>query len=238
MSLLDWFGSKKKEDPPAVEAVREELDELRMFSGLRAEVTTREGNLLFVAKLVGLRGITGELQQFTDATAALPQPAEGEEPTPLPVNIRGYSEKYRKAAHLEAVITPKPHRVWQAEQIRVIKTSNDRAFFRIDLDLSAVAAPIGRPGLAEEECRLLNVSVGGVRFRSKAPHYTGDKLLLKAQFLPDRDPSLMFCQVLRVIEPEKGDTEYGCKFIELNEADEDKILQIIFDLQRKKKSGS
>ena len=28
MSLLDWFGSKKKEDPPAVEAVREELDEL------------------------------------------------------------------------------------------------------------------------------------------------------------------------------------------------------------------
>ena len=65
----------------------------------------------------------------------------------------------------------------------------------------------------------------------------GDKFLLRAQLLPDRDPTVILCQVLRVIPREQGRTEYGCRFLELKEADEDKITQIIFDMQRKKRSS-
>ena len=46
----------------------------------------------------------------------------------------------------------------------------------------------------------------------------------------------MYCEVLRVID--KGDSkfEYGCRFLELAEADQDRITQNIFDAQRKKRA--
>ena len=48
----------------------------------------------------------------------------------------------------------------------------------------------------------------------------------------------MYCQVLRVIEKEEGPREYGCQFLELNEADQDKITENIFTAQRKGRSAS
>ena len=89
----------------------------------------------------------------------------------------------------------------------------------------------------EDSCRLLNISVGGARIGSGREYQVGDKFLLRAQLLPDREPTVILCQVLRVIPREQGRTEYGCRFLELKEADEDKITQIIFDMQRKKRSS-
>ena len=56
--------------------------------------------------------------------------------------------------------------------------------------------------------------------------------------MEDRDPSIMYCEVLRVIERGEGKFEYGCKFLELTEADQEKITQNIFAAQRKKRSPS
>ena len=84
----------------------------------------------------------------------------------------------------------------------------------------------------------MNISVGGARVASEHRYYTGDKFLLNVKLLEDREPTIMFCQVLRVIEKEEGPLEYGCKFLELNEADQDKITENIFAAQRKTRSGS
>ena len=61
--------------------------------------------------------------------------------------------------------------------------------------------------------------------------------MLKVKLLEDRDISVMYCQVLRIID--KGDSgyKYGCRFLELNENDEAKITQNIFAAQRKKRGA-
>ena len=41
-----------------------------------------------------------------------------------------------------------------------------------------------------------------------------------------------------VIEKEDGPREYGCQFLEMNEADQDKITENIFAAQRKSRKGS
>ena len=87
---------------------------------------------------------------------------------------------------------------------------------------------------------MLNISVGGARILSEQLYHEGDKFLLKVQLLEDRPMSVMFCEVLRVFEREGSKYEYGCRFLELNEEDQDKITQNIFVAQlaeRRKKRG-
>ena len=45
----------------------------------------------------------------------------------------------------------------------------------------------------------------------------------------------MFSQVMRVIEKDGGKFEYGCRFLELTEEDQEKITQNIFAAQRQKR---
>ena len=78
MNLLKLFG-KRAEEPAKEEEPEEALD---VYSGMRVEVTDADGRMLFVAKLLGLRGSQAELHQYSESD--LPQEEE-----PLPVKIRG-----------------------------------------------------------------------------------------------------------------------------------------------------
>ena len=55
------------------------------------------------------------------------------------------------------------------------------------------------------------------------------------KLLDDRDISVMFCEVLRIIDKGNSAPEYGCRFLELNESDQEKITQNIFAVQRKQR---
>ena len=88
---------------------------------------------------------------------------------------------------------------------------------------------------------MLNISVGGACILSENQYREGDKFLLNVRLLEDRPISVMFCEVLRIIEREDSKYEYGCRFLELNEEDQDKITQNIFAAQleeRRKKRGT
>ena len=61
MSLLDFFGRRAKAQPIPAPEETSKADELEIYSGMRVEVTTPEGQLLFVAKLLGLNGDRAEL---------------------------------------------------------------------------------------------------------------------------------------------------------------------------------
>lgn len=230
MALFGLFGkgsgkqASKAETPPEAE--------LELYSGMQVEITGPDGEILFVARLLGIRENSAQLNQNSEAH--LPQTEDG---APLPVQIRGYSDRDSKAVHLEGAITPRPNRVWLAENLKLIKTGNDRAFFRMDTNLNASVTPMGQADTSEELCRLLNISVGGARIGTDSDYQVGDRFLLRARLLPDREPTVILCQVLRIIPREQGKAEYGCRFLELNESDEDKITQIIFDMQRQKRAG-
>lgn len=229
MKLLHLF--RRKADVPPEVKKENAGDELEIYSGMRVEVTAFDGRMLFVAKLIGLRGNQAELHQYSEA-------AISQEEEPLPVRIRGYSDRDRKAIYMEGVIAPLPQNKWTVTELKVCRIGNDRAFFRLDTNLNATATMFSGLAMGEKPCKLLNISIGGAYIRSESRYHDGDKFLLKVRLLEERPESAMFAQIVRVIE--KGDTgfEYGCRFLELTEADQEQITQNIFAVQRQKRGRS
>lgn len=286
MRLFGLFGKGSKEQPKENEQKTEENSqaEITAYSGMRVEVTTFEGELLFVAKLVNLRENQAVLQQYSETERSkeilqqyteeeedgktqeagsganagpeslevvfarmLAEQAEKEQDSeeekqkePLHVRIRGYNDHERKAVYMEGFITPEEKHTWKVEELTVTRIGNDRAFFRLETNLDAVVTTFGGFSAREHDCKMLNISVGGARILSEQLYHEGDKFMLKVQLLEDRPMSVMFCEVLRVFEREDSKYEYGCRFLELNEEDQDKITQNIFAAQlaeRRKKRG-
>lgn len=229
MSLLDLFNKKAKTQPP--QESKEAAQELDIYSGMRVEVTTHTGQILFVAKLLGLHGNKAELHQYSESEIA------GDVES-IHVRIRGYSDYERKAVYMEGVIASGPQRIWQVENLTVVRVGNDRAFFRLETNLEATATTFSGLGMGERPCKLLNISVGGASISSEHRYHEGDKFLLKVRLLEDRPESAMFAQVVRVIEKDGGRFEYGCRFIELTEPDQERITQNIFAVQRQKRKRS
>ena len=225
--LFDW-KEKKAASPQDPEPDKTAQD--GVYSGMRVEVTDREGRLLFVAKLQGLYKDTAELYQYSEIE--VPHEEEG-----VFANIRGYSDRTRKAVYMEGNITLVSPHTWKVEKLTVARTANDRAFFRLNTDLPATAVMFSGLEMGEKPCRMLNISVGGACIRSEARYHQGDKFMLKVKLIEDRPESVMYCQVLRVLEKENAFTEYGCQFLELSEEDQEKIIQNIFAAQRQKRGG-
>lgn len=231
MGLLDIFRKAPQKDPGTKPAPQEDSGAPSIYSGMRVEVTTASGHLLFAAKMMELHGHVAQLYQYTEADI----PGDMEL---IYVRIRGYNDHERKAVYMEGTISPKPQHVWEVTNLAVIRSGNDRAFFRLDTNLDATITIFRGLGAGEKPCKLLNISVGGACVGTDYVFHMHDKFLLKVKLLEDRDTSVMFCEVLRIIEKEEGRFEYGCQFLELNEAEKEKITQNIFDVQRRKRSNS
>lgn len=224
MKLFDLFGRK-------AERVEAEEDDLEIYSGMRVEVTAFDGRILFVAKLIGPRGDRAELHEYLEAS-----PLQAEEP--VPVRIRGYSDRDRKAVYMEGVIAPLPQNKWAVTELKIHRVGNDRAFFRLETNLDATATMFSGLAMGEKPCKLLNISIGGACISSEQRYHDGDKFLLKVRMLEDRPESAIFAEVVRVIEKDGGRFEYGCRFLELTDADEGQITQNIFAAQRKQRGSS
>jgi len=225
VSLLDLFNQKAKVQPPQKRGDADE--QLDVYSGMRVEVTTDAGEILFVAKLLGLHGDKAELHQYSESEIA-------QDIGTIHARIRGYSDYERKAVYMEGVITSGPQRIWQVENLTVVRVGNDRAFFRLETNLEATATTFSGLGMGERPCKLLNISVGGACITSETPYHEGDKFLLKVKLLADRPESVIYSEVMRIIHKDK--VEYGCRFLELTEEDETKITQNIFTVQRQQRS--
>lgn len=231
MSLLELFRKRAKERPPQEDKDTNGTEELDIYSGMRVEVTTAAGQILFVAKLMGLHGDKAELHQYSEA--AIVKDVET-----IHARIRGYSDYERKAVYMEGIITPGPKHIWQVEELTIVRVGNDRAFFRLTTNLDATATMFSGLAMGEKPCKLLNISVGGASVSSEYRYHKGDKFLLKVRLLEDRPESAMFSQIVRVVEKDEGKFEYGCRFLELTEADQEQITQNIFAAQRQKRRRS
>lgn len=229
MSLFGIFGKKAKEEPPQEREEENSAQSLEPYSGMRVEVTTDTGEILFVAKLMDPHGNQAELHQYSESELV-------RDVASVHVNIRGYSHSEKTAVYMEGVITPGPLHVWQVDELTLVRAGNDRAFFRLETNLDATAATLGGLMSGERPCRLLNISVGGACISSEYTYHTGDKFLLRVKLMEDRPESVMYCQVLRVIEKKGKHTQYGCRFLELSQEDQEKITQNIFAVQRQQRS--
>ena len=180
MGLFDKLKKKAPEPPPPPPKPADTSEDVSVYSHMRVEVTTKDGQMLFVAKLMYPQQHTAELHQYSEAE--IPLLENHSEAEAIPVHIRGYHDRLRKAVYMEGFITPQPKHVWLVSHLYVVKLGNDRAFFRLDTDLEASATTFGVGG-GVLPCRLLNISVGGARIFSAHRYYEGDKFLLNVQLL-------------------------------------------------------
>ncbi len=231
MSLLELFRKRAKERPPQEDKDSNGTEELDIYSGMRVEVTTAAGQILFVAKLMGLHGKKAELHQYSEFEIV-------KDVETIHARIRGYSDYERKAVYMEGIITPGPKHIWQVEELTIVRVGNDRAFFRLTTNLDATATMFSGLSMGEKPCKLLNISVGGASVSSEYRYHEGDKFLLKVRLLEDRPESAMFSQIVRVVEKDEGKFEYGCRFLELTEVDQEQITRNIFAAQRQKRGRS
>lgn len=231
MKLFDIWRKRAEETPAQKNEKAAEEESLDIYSGMRVEVTTDAGQILFVAKLMGLHGDKAELHQYSEA--AIVKDVET-----IHARIRGYSDYERKAVYMEGIITPGPKHIWQVEELTIVRVGNDRAFFRLTTNLDATATMFRGLAMGEKPCKLLNISVGGASVSSEYRYHEGDKFLLKVRLLEDRPESAMFSQIVRVVEKDEGKFEYGCRFLELTEVDQEQITRNIFAAQRQKRGRS
>lgn len=224
MGLLDVF---RKKEPVKEPPVKEEVPEV--YPGMRVEVSTAGGSILFGGKMTYRQGTQADVAQYAQF-GPLPEDSS------FPAQIRGYNDRTRKAVLMEGVITAQPKHVWAVTELKIIRSGNERAFFRLDTDLDATISVLGRGfSVGEHPCKMLNISIGGACVRTDLQQHEGDKLLLRVQLMEDRDISLMFCEIVRVTDNGDGTFSYGCRFLELTENDEARITQNIFAAQRKKR---
>lgn len=230
VKVLDIF-KKAEEDTNEKGKKAVDLKELEIYSGMRVVVETPDGDMLFI----------GDLQDPCGGTAKLCQCSGGEGiwdkervhgPEHMPVRLRGYNNHERKAVLMEGTITPGHHHIWQIEKLRVTKVENERTFQRLNTDMDAViAAAEGE----ERHCRLLNISAGGANISSEYPYHKGDTFLLKVRLLEKESETVLYCEVLRVAEKGSSGFEYGCRFLELAKADEERMVRSISALGLKEK---
>ena len=231
MKLFDIWRKRAEETPAQKNEKAAEEESLDFYSGMRVEVTTDAGQILFVAKLMGLHGKKAELHQYSESEIV-------KDVETIHARIRGYSDYERKAVYMEGIITPGPKHIWQVEELTIVRVGNDRAFFRLTTNLDATATMFSGLAMGEKPCKLLNISVGGASVSSEYRYHEGDKFLLKVRLLEDRPESAMFSQIVRVVEKDEGKFEYGCRFLELTEVDQEQITRNIFAAQRQKRGRS
>ena len=81
---------------------------------------------------------------------------------------------------------------------------------------------------APVELRFININLGGVLFSSNSTFEPGDQVML--HFLDDE--MQLLAEILRVQRNEDGElVGYGCRFINVSKAQEEKLARFIFDCQ-------
>lgn len=206
----------------------EDIRELEIYSGMRVIVETRDKDMLFVAKLQDPQKNEAELYQYSSANDIQDMKTD-----PVPVIIRGYNDRERKAVFMEGTMRPKQDHVWKVEDLFITKIENERAFPRLSTDIAATISADDGASEDEKACKLLNISIGGANIESEYHYYKGDRFLLKARLIEDKPVSVMYCEVLRVTEKTVSRFEYGCRFLELTEADQKKLSQTLALMEEK-----
>lgn len=220
MGLFDFFGKsgKQRKRERAAELARNE--DLEVYSGMRVEVTTDDGRMFLAAELTDLRGDRVRLIPRIDGS--LLTKGDG----PVPVTIRGFSSKENRAVVMKARIRLSPSGSWQAERLALVKRGDNRASVRVSVDTDGFLSFEG----LQEPCRVVNMSTGGVCVGTPVRHNVGEKLTLWLT-LPVRSGTLTLpCQILRINERRHGYFEYGCKFLEMPEEQENRLTRSIFEL--------
>ncbi len=229
MRLFEKFSKKPEKDTVGTHKKWNDTRELELYSGMRVLVENTEGKLLFIAKLQDPQSHKAELFQYSEMELSQDMdPQVLPKTAPVPVRIRGYNDNTRKAIFMEGNMSPASQKhVWQIADLNITAIENERSDPRLDMDLDAAVMSSSETDAEERACKLLNISIGGAGISMEHRYYKGDKFFLKARLFGEKKAFVVYCEVLRVMQTDTSEFEYGCQFLELTETSQEQITRFI-----------
>lgn len=224
MGLFDVLRKSPRErraEEAHKRAMKEDLD---VYSGMRVEVTSGDGRIFLVARLLDLRGDRAQLEPGANGSLLTWSDR------PQPVTLRGYSSKEGRTVIMEGTIRMGANKLWQAERLALVEEMEQRANIRVETDIEGSFVLIDRPGVPEERCRIKNMGMGGICIGSQARRDLGDKLVMWIEQLLELEDVPLTCQILRIDDRKLGYFEYGCRFLDLDEETERHLFRAVYAL--------
>lgn len=160
--------------------------------------------------------------------------------TPLSANkgdeIIVYFTTDRAAYEFESVVLQrikKPIYFILIEEPEELKRIQRRDYFRLELDSIVKIQQEKKNGsVKKREVKMLDISGGGIQIRTKEQYDLDDKIKISFNRVLNLS-DLVKGEIVRKQKDNFDSYRYGIKFIDLNRADREKIIQWIFSLQRK-----
>lgn len=138
MGLFDAFRKSPKERRVEGAQKRAMKEDLEIYSGMRVEVTSGDGRVFLVARLLELRGDRAQLEPGADGSLM----TRSDEPTK--VTIRGYSSIEGRAVSMEGIIRVSTGKLWQVENLALVDRAENRANVRVTADIPGSFTLVGR----------------------------------------------------------------------------------------------
>lgn len=202
--------------------------------GMKLEVLTKENQSIFVGQIIDKQG--SEIRVQTTSRAETPPVLYNTE-----VKLRGFLPGMRPVMILGR-IRGSTQDFWCIECIRSLYAQENRGFFRQNISADAKVMCVNsifqpdnptpeKSGI--EACHLLDISGSGLRLSCRRQYAPGDWLfIMEADIWPKEAPFSFTCQVRRA-EETRWDWVYGCEFQGLDPKEQDRLLRVILQLQRR-----
>lgn len=208
-----------------------------MRDGQTCEILTPANDLIFLGKIHLTE--RRELVEVTDTAGQTVPPVLYNTPVKVKLYLSG-----NNAQILEALVCGSTRYFWRLDQLHSLHERELRENFRQKVSVYGKLrrAKNGDPPVEDEEgleperevpCRLADLSLGGANLRCRERYAVGDWLRITEVNFPGH-PSFAFTgQVCWFRAESRGELSYGCRFVDLEAREQDRLLKILFQQQRR-----
>lgn len=221
---MAFFKSLFKKEEPVSDVPPEDFPDL--YNGMKAEVLTPANALIFVGR-IRLSGAS-QVDLLGETGGFLPRALYNQ-----PVKLRCF-QRDGDTFTLTGTVGPNDPKFWRIEKLKSLQNSESRSFFRQNIGADGHVFASGQ----KFPCKVLDISAGGARVLTSKLFQLESAFQLEASFIPTEEPFSLTCRVKRTtVRAETASPmkkfEYGCQFVDVPPREQERLLQVIFTLQRK-----
>lgn len=222
---MAFWKSRLKRESPAPQAD----DFPTLYNGMKVEVLTPTGVLIFEGKLRVLNNETLEVR--AESGGFLPRAIYNQQ-----VRLQGVQRDGRRFA-LNGAVGPNAPTFWRIERLRTLQSYENRNFFRQTTGIEAWVYSTTSSQGQRYPCKVLDISAGGARVVTQKLFPMEGTFQLELALLPGGTPLTLNCKVKRIRPHSKPGSpgrkfEYGCQFLNVPAKEQERMIQDIFALQR------
>lgn len=233
MGLKQFFQGlfSRSAEQEVEDEYEEELDEAysslpSFYKGAPIDVMSADGKLIFSGRLASyaqhemvIDRIPGEMSFPTLETGRQ-------------VKIRSFSQTWEPYNLLATVIESNVV-MCRISNLELLPYRNNRKDCRQPVNVSAALYATDDTRLSRpNECRVLDISIGGARVSSPHEYVKGETVRLRVELIEKGGRESFIGQIIRVTRREDNTFEYGLLFAQMNQRQIGSLSRDIIDIQR------